>query len=383
MSEIDAFADRPNASGATGDMRRTGVIPRSGGAGFARFKLTGAARLTQEQARLSHMIGRGCHLELSPHKASFSLNLARDKDADWSDPLTLTGAFGSVVIADGPRLLRGLTGIDLRGQLAADDERWDWMQAALVARLSGTPFSKVQRIEREAHPEDSHGSILCITLRTGDHAIVTHARAGGADWLRLLGQSAWTQERLPFSAFARLPYQTRLRIASHTLPRHALKGLAPGDFILPDQATVGIRGVGYLQIGVLYAKVRFQEPNSFTLSRAEVKLDSPELKPDPTGGFPDPQSGVGATPYLYQPPAEPLADVAAMDNVPVTLHFELGNLRMLLGELRALAPDAVIVFNGSTASVAIRCGDRLLGHGELVDVQGQLGIRILDWGPKW
>jgi type III secretion protein Q len=364
-------------------MRRTGVIQKAAGKGFPPFRLTGAARVTLDQATLSRRIGRGCHAELSRHNASFSLHLAKDKEADWSDPLVLQGVFGSIEIADGPRLLRGLTGLDLDKQLAADDERWDWMQAALVARLAGTPFADVQRIVRDGQPDAPDRSTLRVTLRTGGHAIVTHARAAGADWLNLLGHTTWTQERLPFSAFAALPHETRMRVARHTVPRHALRGLAPGDFILPDDVTLGVRGVGFVQLGVLYAKVRFRDNNSFTLSRAEVRLDSPELKPDVTDASLDPHSGADVTPYLARPPAEPLTDAAAMDNVPVTLNFELGSMRMSLGDLRALAPDAVLVFNGTTASISVRCGDRLLGRGELVDVQGKLGVRIVEWGPKW
>jgi type III secretion protein Q len=378
MSEIDALADRLNASGATsagaGNMPFTGVLTKAAGTAVP-FSLSGVTRMTTAQAHLSRLIGRGCHTGLSQDNASFSLHPAQDSEADWSDPLALEGPFGSIGLADGPRLLRGLTGIDPGTEPAADEERWNWMQAALIARLAGTPFADTERIVHDRQPENQGCTTVRIILRTAGHAIVTHARAAGADWIDLLGRTAWTQERLPFSAFADLPYETVITVARHILPRQALSGLAPGDFILPEKVYLGVRGVGLIRVGVLNAKVRFQEPNSFTISKAEVKLDSPELKRN--------DAQPGATPYIDQTPREPLADAAAMDNVPVTLDFELGNLRMSLGELRALGPDSVLGFNGSTASISIRCGDRLVGRGELVDVQGQLGVRIVEWGPKW
>jgi type III secretion protein Q len=79
------------------------------------------------------------------------------------------------------------------------------------------------------------------------------------------------------------------------------------------------------------------------------------------------------------------ADRAAadLDTVPVTLNFELGKARMTLGDIRTLAPGAIVPFtDGTPASIAIRSGGRLLGRGEVVDVQGQLAIRIVQWGSK-
>jgi type III secretion protein Q len=69
-----------------------------------------------------------------------------------------------------------------------------------------------------------------------------------------------------------------------------------------------------------------------------------------------------------------------LDLLPLTLSFELGHLRLTLGELRALAPGAVLsCHGGSPAAVAILARGRRLGTGEAVDVAGRLGIRVTEW----
>lgn len=395
MPEIDeladCLADNPATSIHAADVPPTPMSTISSDTGSPRpVKLT-CASVTPEHATLSRTIGCGCSAEIMDGNALLSLHLAQDVEPDWSDAVVLAGPFGLIELAQGARLMRALTGIDVSAELSAADERWEWLQAALVARLAGTPFACAERLVRFAQHENSDACTLRITLQTGDHAIMTHARAEAASWLDFLKGIAWTQTRVPFSCFADLPFESTISVARHTLPRHALGGLAPGNFILPDQVFFGTRGAGYIQLGVLYARVRYQEPNSFRITAAEVKLDSLELKESQQGGGTGAPPGedpgayapaAGESAFIDEPQPEPLADAAALDSVPVTLNFELGKVRMTLGELRALGREAVVGFNGSSSSISIRCGEHLIGRGELVDVKGRLGVRILEWGPQ-
>ncbi|WP_170304394.1 FliM/FliN family flagellar motor switch protein [Duganella radicis] len=70
-----------------------------------------------------------------------------------------------------------------------------------------------------------------------------------------------------------------------------------------------------------------------------------------------------------------------LDAVPVTVGFELGRVALPLAELRTLGAGAVVQFDGgSPAAVAIVSGGTTLGRGEIVDVEGRLGIRVTHWG---
>ncbi len=79
--------------------------------------------------------------------------------------------------------------------------------------------------------------------------------------------------------------------------------------------------------------------------------------------------------------AEVAGEKAGWSGSPVlTLHFELGRLRLTLDQLRALGPHSVLdLRHGSPQSIAIACGGAEVGRGEVVNVDGRLGVRITRW----
>lgn len=65
------------------------------------------------------------------------------------------------------------------------------------------------------------------------------------------------------------------------------------------------------------------------------------------------------------------------DQLPVHLTFDVGRVEMTLGELRKLRPGAVVE-TGRAAAEAVRISaqGRPVGQGELVDVEGMIGVKI-------
>jgi type III secretion protein Q len=64
--------------------------------------------------------------------------------------------------------------------------------------------------------------------------------------------------------------------------------------------------------------------------------------------------------------------------VPVTLEVELARVDVPLGELARLEPGAALPLAiDRRGLVTLRVGERLFGRGELVDVDGAVGVRIL------
>lgn len=64
--------------------------------------------------------------------------------------------------------------------------------------------------------------------------------------------------------------------------------------------------------------------------------------------------------------------------LPVHLQVEIGRLGMTLGELALLAPGMVLeLHRGPDDPVVLRVGERRVGLGEIVLIEGELGVRIL------
>ncbi|WP_223536870.1 FliM/FliN family flagellar motor switch protein [Pseudomonas sp. GL-B-16] len=70
-------------------------------------------------------------------------------------------------------------------------------------------------------------------------------------------------------------------------------------------------------------------------------------------------------------------EFASLANLPLELTLRCGQLSLSLGELRRLSNGTVLVATGVTPGFATLChGERVVAEGELVDVDGRLGLQI-------
>jgi type III secretion system YscQ/HrcQ family protein len=70
-------------------------------------------------------------------------------------------------------------------------------------------------------------------------------------------------------------------------------------------------------------------------------------------------------------------DAHPFANVPIQLVFSLGSLRMPIGQILQLQEGSVIELHKSTpAQVQIYANKRLIGGGEVVEIDGKLGVQI-------
>lgn len=82
-----------------------------------------------------------------------------------------------------------------------------------------------------------------------------------------------------------------------------------------------------------------------------------------------------------KPEAEAPASGEGIEQLPVQLRFELGELELSVAEVSALQPGYVFPLASRLegANVAIRANGRQVGRGEVVAVGDTLGIRLLAW----
>ncbi|MGB3705731.1 MAG: type III secretion system cytoplasmic ring protein SctQ [Castellaniella sp.] len=160
-----------------------------------------------------------------------------------------------------------------------------------------------------------------------------------------------------------LPVRLRAEIGCADLPTSDLRALGAGDVVLLDQYLVGPEGELWLGIpqgqGV---RVR-AEHSSYLVTQGWTSLM--------TQTVPSAED---------TPPAEPLD----IDAVPVRLTFDLGDRVLSLAELRQLQPGALFNLQRPLADgpVMIRANGALIGTGDLVDVDGKIGVRVGTLGQK-
>lgn len=77
---------------------------------------------------------------------------------------------------------------------------------------------------------------------------------------------------------------------------------------------------------------------------------------------------------LAEAESEPLQ---GLDQLPMALTLRCGSLNLTLGDLRRIAAGTVLEVSGVTPGFATLChGERVVAEGELVDVDGRLGLQI-------
>lgn len=361
-------------------------------------------------AALSRLVGRGRVLALADGvRVQATSAGATETDMAGSAPILLHGQHGSMLLSEGDAFVRALTGLDLEALHAATLAQREWLQASLLGRLNHrcAMFGALHALERDGALADD-AVTLRLTLDDGSHAVSTLASATAATWCALLENPDWQALRAPLAQWHALVLRTPVRIGSHQLARELLASVQAGDVVLPHTTRIDADGVGRLRLGGRIATIRCDGAGTIEILTLETAMDE---------SMQDPQIAQMAQ-LRQRADADAYADGAGqgfgheldvdhdadhdhrfdagmdtgidtvseldanpnLDRVSLRLDFSLGALALTLGQLRTLAPGAVLQLAGaSSGAVAIGCGDQVLGEGEAVDVDGRLGIRITRW----
>jgi type III secretion system YscQ/HrcQ family protein len=226
---------------------------------------------------------------------------------------------------------------------------------------------------------------------------VTVGQDGGTAraWMRrdaLVALGARIDPSLGASRDAHMRSATVLGAASVTLTidagaarttRAELAALCPGDVVLLDTCTIErdpqgrIAGCAVMRSA---ASAGYASPTlrwvAALLPGGDLRVTAthpPEENPMTSGRILPPAEAAEAAP---EPDADaPLIDVSTL---PVDLVLELGRVTVPVAQLSALAPGAVLQSGLPLgAQVTLRVGDRAVATGELVQVDGEVGVRIL------
>ena len=79
----------------------------------------------------------------------------------------------------------------------------------------------------------------------------------------------------------------------------------------------------------------------------------------------------------------PVMDKPDLTTLPVRLHVVLGQLEMSLAELNTIVPGTIVELNREKSEpVQIAINGKIAGRGDLIEVEGKLGVRITGWTFK-
>ncbi len=176
-----------------------------------------------------------------------------------------------------------------------------------------------------------------------------------AEWLAgLLG-------RLPpegDAGYDAVPVETAVEIGRVCVSLGDLRGLEKDDILLADSGAWGEGKEAVVRAGPGVSFAATLEGRTVTVRERRGEAMNAQQSTGRTGG--DPRA-------------------ADLDELEITLRFEAGSKKILLGELKTIGPGYTFELEGSPdRPVTIRANGKRIGSGELVRVADRVGVRVLE-----
>jgi type III secretion protein Q len=233
---------------------------------------------------------------------------------------------------------------------------------ALQALGRGTPQLRGHGSASQAAPLPAHAFTLHLQATESGQAITGLLYTDGLGLLMLAGLLA---QRPPVQTplHTDTPIRLHAEIGSTLLPADTLATLAPADVLLMDRclATPG-RALWLSADGRSGVHVHWPAPEANAPAAAPLPFTviTPWTDTMPT----DTDSSASPAPM-------------SLDSVPVRLSFDLGEVTLTLGQLQALQPGQALELGHPLAgAVRIRANGALVGEGDLIEIDGQVGVSI-------
>lgn len=181
----------------------------------------------------------------------------------------------------------------------------------------------------------------------------------------------------PFAARAvGLPIEVAVRVAATAVPANALAGLELGDVVLFDRVAAG--GLTSAQtadvqlaVGAFRAPARLDGDGGLTVGQGWRRAAAPAAETS--------ENGKDVTMDAEKTDA-PAATLAA---APIEVVAELGRITLRGEEILGLAPGVVLGLRVDRSNaVSLRVGGQVWAEGELVNVEGELGVRVTRLVPR-
>lgn len=178
-----------------------------------------------------------------------------------------------------------------------------------------------------------------------------------------------------------LTVRASIAVAEVGLSVAELEQLAAGDVIVLPGATAATSAHVHLAISPHTSIIAEIKGNQLIVARAGKSMSTtdtaPGAKPAPAAKPAASPAKPGAAPAAAAP--EPVVPAAAIEELPLRIVFDLGEVELSLAEVKALVPGQVIDLAREPGhAVRVSVNGRRIGAGEIVEIEGRLGVRITE-----
>lgn len=183
----------------------------------------------------------------------------------------------------------------------------------------------------------------------------------------------WQLQATALDEWASLPLNFQVTAGWSTISLGAIRRLRNQDVILLDECLVG----GEEDLILIRLGDRLGVRGSIVGSTITINDWLDEIM-DETEDFDEFDENEEHEKQL----GEVVSDDHGLDQLPVRMIFDLGERMITLAEIRSLAPGYVIELGRDIRrAVTIRVNGRKIGEGELVDIDGYIGVSLLSINP--
>jgi type III secretion system YscQ/HrcQ family protein len=193
--------------------------------------------------------------------------------------------------------------------------------------------------------------------------------------------------------FSNLPLPLRCQIGKVAVSYATLEALRLGDILFFDSYTEDLNDPSGVAMRLTHRNcpllyTRLHSPDLMVVTEINMNdrksffyddfLDEsdPDL-PDADNGMQDFETGMSINPAVPRPTGSDRQAHCNLNQLPLELVFDVGDCEMRLSELQALQIGSVIPLStNKTEMVRVRVNGRVIASGELVEIDGKIGVML-------